>query len=102
LGSFDDDTLPDPSTPTPGTGCTASFVDGVFSDTLLPPSFQVANGGTAEEFNPVANYRYLVRLTGTTTPPPPPTQVPEPSMLSLLLAGLAMAALGWRRRLRRG
>lgn len=99
LGAFNDDTLPDPSTPTPGTGCTAYFVDGAFSSTLLPPSFQVANAGTAEEFNPVANYRYLVRLTGATTPPP--TQVPEPSVLSLLLGSLAVSGFGWRRRWRR-
>lgn len=34
---------------------------------------------------------------GGSTPPPPPTSVPEPQTLSLLLAGLALAALRRRR-----
>ena len=101
FGAYNDATPPNATEPTQGTGCTAYFVDGTFSSTTLPPSFQVANGGTAEDFNPVANYRYLVRYSASgTPPPPPPDQVPEPSVLSLLLAGLAMMALSWRRRLR--
>jgi hypothetical protein len=97
-GAFDDNTLPDPALPTPGTGCTGYFPNGDLTGatTLLPPAFQVANGGTAEQFNPVANYRYVVRYAaGTTTPP---TSVPEPGTLTLLLSGLLLtAAARWRK-----
>ena len=91
-GAFDDNSFPppDPTLPTPGTGCTAYFPDGdatTFSK-LLPPSFQVANGGTAEDFNPVANYRFLIHYAAGSTLPP--TEVSEPADLALLLVGLGL------------
>lgn len=97
-GAFDDNNLPDPNLPAPGDGCTAYFPNANLTavDTLLPTAFQVANGGTAEEFNPVANYRYVVHYAAATTPPPPQT-VPEPTTLSLLLGGLALVAAQHRR-----
>jgi hypothetical protein len=85
----------DPETPASGTGCTAYFVDGVFASNTLPDPFVRANGGTADNDDPIADYRYLLSYAGTVTPPP--TQVPEPGMLSLLGIGLAMLAIGRRR-----
>jgi hypothetical protein len=78
----------------PTTGCTGYFVDNALNSAALPTPFNTTNGGSVTS-DSLADYRYLLRYTGTA---PPPESVPEPATLSLLTAGLAALALTRRRR----
>jgi hypothetical protein len=84
----------DDGDPETSSGCTAYFVDSVFTSNALPEPFVRANGGSAANDDPLADFRYLLSYAGSVTPPVP---VPEPSMLSLLAIGIVTLAIGRRR-----